>query len=80
MDLTQIIDEVASRADDILAGMRSRNEARVGIFELLNGDYPKLSPAERKKAADAVMAILEREGFFETSGRWSGTGDEIEGA
>jgi hypothetical protein len=65
MDLRRIIDEIASQADDFLAGMTDRREARAGITELLNADYPKLTAADRKKVAESVMTILENEGFFE---------------
>jgi hypothetical protein len=65
MDLRSIIDGIASQADDFLAGAANRKEARAGIDELINADYPRLSAAERKKVAEDVMAILENEGFFE---------------
>ncbi len=65
MDLSSIIDEIASQADDFLARAANRKEARAGIDELVNTDYPRLSPVDRKKVAEGVMAILENEGFFE---------------
>ncbi|HUJ43950.1 MAG TPA: hypothetical protein VLW52_10115 [Opitutaceae bacterium] len=65
MNLHRIVDEIASQADDFLAGFANRKEARAGIDELINADFPQLSPAERKKVADDVMAVLENEGFFE---------------
>ena len=65
MDLRSIIDEIASQADDFISGAANRKEARAGIDELINADYPRLSAAERKKVAEDVMAILENEGFFE---------------
>ena len=77
MDLSSIIDEIASQADDFLANAANRKEARAGIDELVNNDYPRLSPADRKNVAEGVMAILENEGFFETAGRWGGTGEEV---
>jgi hypothetical protein len=79
MDLPSIIDEIASQADDFLDGAANRKEARAGIDELLNADYPQLSPAERKKVAEGVLAILENEGFFEfgaSGGSRGQTGDE----
>lgn len=66
MDLQGIIDEIASQADDFLAGAADRREARAGIAELLNADYSQLPPADRELVARAVMAILEKEGFFES--------------
>lgn len=65
MDLRPIIDDIASRADDFLAGAENRKEARAGIDELINADHPQLSPGDRQKIAEGVMAILENEGFFE---------------
>lgn len=64
MDLSSIIDKIASQADDFLAGAADRKEARAGIAELINADYPELKPADRKRVAEAVMAILEEEDFF----------------
>lgn len=64
MDLRLIIDAIASQADDFLAGAESRAEARAGIAAQINAAHPGLAPADRKKVADAVMAILEEEGFF----------------
>jgi hypothetical protein len=64
MDLPSIIDEIAGRADDFLADAANRREARAGIAELLNADYPQVKPADRRKVEEAVMAILEDEGFF----------------
>jgi len=64
MNLRPIIDEIASQADDFLAGVTDRKEARAGIEELITMDYPQLSPADRKLVADSVMAVLEDESFF----------------
>jgi hypothetical protein len=66
MDLSPIIQEIASQADDFLAGASSREQGRAGIAELLTLDYPQLNPADRKTVTDAVMAILEDEDFFGT--------------
>ena len=65
MDLRSLIEEIASQADDFLAGAANRKEARAGIDELINADHPRLSPGDRQKIAEGVMAILENEGFFE---------------
>lgn len=65
MNLRDIIDSIASQADDFLAGASNRAEARAGVNELINADYFELSPADRKTVADGVMRILENEGFFE---------------
>ena len=76
MDLRSIIDEIASRADDFLAEAANRKEARAGIDELVNADHPQLSPGDRQKIAEGVMAILEGEGFFEFPRRGGAPGDE----
>ncbi len=68
MNLRAVMDEIASQADDFLAGAANRKEARAGIDELINADYPQLSPAERQQVAAGVMGILEDEGFFEAGG------------
>lgn len=68
MNLHAIIEKVADGADDFLAGASNRSEARAGIAELLNADYPQLSPADRAKVVEGVMAILEKEDFFTGTG------------
>jgi len=65
-DLRPIIDEIASQADDFLAGSTDRAHARAGIAELLNMDYSALAPADRATVTEAVMAVLEAEDFFGT--------------
>ncbi|MDD3180749.1 MAG: hypothetical protein PHQ04_10425 [Opitutaceae bacterium] len=72
MDIETLIDDIASQADDFLADATNRTDARTGIMEHLNADYPRLSPGDRRKVADGVMAILEEEGFFDTEpgGDW----------
>lgn len=66
MNLSDIVQEIASQADDFLAGASNREQGRAGISELITLDYPELIPADRKKVTDAVMAILEDEDFFGT--------------
>ncbi|AHF94932.1 hypothetical protein OPIT5_30000 [Opitutaceae bacterium TAV5] len=66
MNLTTIIDEIASQADDFLEGSTSRDQARAGIAELITVDYNQLAAGDRKKVTDGVMAILEDEGFFDS--------------
>jgi hypothetical protein len=65
MDLTALAGAICDEADDFLAGASSRAEARAGIAEWLTIRHPKLGAAERRQVTDRVMAILEREGFFE---------------
>jgi len=64
MDLSGIIDEIASQADDFLAGATDRAQARAGIAELMTMDYPELGASDRTEVTRGVMAILEAEEFF----------------
>lgn len=65
MNLQVIIHDIASRADDVLAGASNRAQARAGVEELITLDFPETAPPDRRKVVDGVMAILEAEGFFE---------------
>jgi hypothetical protein len=66
IDLRPIIEEIASQADDFLAGRTDRAHARAGIAEMLTLDYVDLTSEEKKKVTDGVMALLEQEDFFGT--------------
>ena len=63
-DVTPLIDQIADRADDFLAGIRDRAQAREAIAELLAADYPTLDAATSAAVTAGVMAILEAEDFF----------------
>lgn len=65
MDTKAIANEICDQADDFLAGVTRRDEARAGIAEYLAIHHPGLSAADRKAVAEHSMVILEREGFFE---------------
>ena len=65
-DLRPIIDDIANRADDFLAGDRDRSHARAGIEEVITMDYPTLQPADRTIVVTGVMSVLEDEDFFGT--------------
>jgi hypothetical protein len=65
-DLRPIIDEIANQADDFLAGVSDRAQARAGISELLTMDYSHLNPADRTIVITCVMSVLEHEDFFGT--------------
>jgi len=65
-DLRPIINEIADKADDFLAGARDRAQARAGISELLTMDYSQLNPADRNTVVSGVMQVLEEEDFFGT--------------
>lgn len=65
-DLRPLIDDIANRADDFLAGASDRSQGRAGIEELLTIEHPELNPVDRKTVVTGVMAILEEEDFFGT--------------
>lgn len=63
-NLRPIIDDIANRADDFLAGTTDRAQARAGIEELITMDYGDLSPPDRAAVTAGVMGVLEEEDFF----------------
>jgi hypothetical protein len=65
-DLRPIIDDIANRADEFLAGASDRSQARAGIEELITMDYPTLLPPDRTVVVTGVMGVLEEEDFFGT--------------
>ena len=65
MDLRALVNEIADQADDFLAGVTRRNDARAGIAEWLTIHHPKLPPADKKAATDQALALLDNEGFFD---------------
>ena len=65
-DLRPIIDDIATRADDFLAGASDRRQAQAGIEELITMDYASLNPLDRKVVVTGVMSVLEDEDFFGT--------------
>lgn len=66
MDLRHLIDDIANRADDFLAGAANRAQGRAGIEELITIEHPELNPMDRKTVVTGVMAVLEDEDFFGT--------------
>jgi hypothetical protein len=65
MELNVIVAEICDHADDFLAGVTRREEAKAGISELLTMHHRELDPADRRIVTEQAMRILEREGFFE---------------
>ena len=65
-DLRPLIADLASRADDFLAGIKERSRAREEIAELLTLEYPQLDALTRQSVTAAVMSVLEAEDFFGT--------------
>ncbi len=65
MELQAVISRICDEADDFLAGVTKRDEARAGIAEFLTMHHGHLAPADRKAVIEQAMRVLEREGFFE---------------
>ena len=65
-NLRPLIDEIASQAEEFLAGAKDRAQARAGISELITMDYGYLNPFDRTVVIGGVMAVLEAEEFFGT--------------
>lgn len=65
-DLRPIIEEIANRAEEFLAGTRDRTQARAGVEEVITMDYPTLAPADRAIVTTGVMSVLEDDDFFGT--------------
>lgn len=65
MDTKSIANEICDQADDFLAGVRKRDEAKAGIAEYLTLHHRSLAPADKKAVIEQTMRILENEGFFD---------------
>jgi hypothetical protein len=65
MDIRAIANGICDEADEILAGVSKRTEARASVAEVVNLRHGKLPPADKKAVIDQVMRILEQEGFFD---------------
>ena len=76
MNPDELIDRIADRADELLAGASNRAQARAGVEEQVTLEQPGLPPAERHRVVEGVMAILDREGFFEGEHAAGSTDDE----
>lgn len=65
MELDPIISQICDQADDFLAGVTKRDEAKAGIAEFLTMHHASLSAADRRAVITQTLLILDREGFFE---------------
>ena len=79
MDLKSIVNEICDQADDFLAGVSRRDEAKAGIAELLTIHHLNLPPADKKAVIEQVMRILENEGFFQASAGGGESDDSVSG-
>jgi hypothetical protein len=68
MDLKAIINTVADEADDFLAGISSKPEARTAILTYLSDRYPDLSPGDSARVTSGLLSLLDNEGFFDARG------------
>lgn len=67
MNIDQIANSIADEADEFLAGVTSRAHARAGVAEMVTIRHSELGPADRVQVTERVMALLEKEGFFDMS-------------
>jgi len=67
MELNVIVSEICDQADDFLAGVTRRDEAKAGIDEWLTINHVKLPPADKKIVIDQSLRILDDEGFFKAA-------------
>ena len=61
--MSPIVSEICDQADDFLAGVTKRDEARARVAEWLTIHHLNLPLADKKAVIEQVMRILEREGF-----------------
>lgn len=67
VELKAIISEICDQADDFLAGVNKRDEAKAGIAEWLTINHVKLAPADKKSVIEQSLRILDEEGFFKAA-------------
>lgn len=65
MGLDSIISRICDQADDFLADVTKRDEAKAGIAEFLTMHHAGLSAGDRQIVTEQAMRTLEQEGFFE---------------
>lgn len=64
MELPDIVAEICAEADDFLAGVTKRDEAKAGISEFLTIRHATLAPCDRQLITDQAMRVLDNEDFF----------------
>ena len=77
-----LISKIADQADELLADCSSRYDANVIILEYLTARHRVLSIADRRKIAEQVIALLDNEGFFDSTGAgdsWDSDTDDDQG-
>jgi hypothetical protein len=80
MDVKSIVNQICDEADDFLAGVGRRDEAKAGIAEWLTMHHVRLPAAEKKAVIEQAMRVLDNESFFEgTAGGSNGNEDDLDG-
>ena len=65
MEIRAIVSAICDEADEFLAGVTRRDEAKAGIAEWLTIHYSLLPPADRKAVIEQALRVLVAEGFFD---------------
>jgi hypothetical protein len=65
METRAIVSAICDEADEFLAGVTRREEAKAGIAEWLTLRYSLLVPADRKAVIEQALRVLVAEGFFD---------------
>jgi hypothetical protein len=65
MEIRAIVSAICDEADEFLAGVTRRDEARAGVAEWLTIHYSMLPPADRKAVIEQALRVLVAEGFFD---------------
>lgn len=74
MNVQAIINVAADEADEFLRGTGSPTEARPAIADWIREHHPELTPPDRKRVVEGLLALLAEEGFFnggDTADAWS---------
>ena len=61
-----VVNAAADEADLLLEGVGTVAEAKPMLLDWLADNHPELPKAERTQVVQAVIALLLREGFFES--------------
>ena len=64
MEIKSIVSDICDHADEFLAGVKKRADAKAGIEEWLTIHHLHLQPDERAAIIRHAMGVLEDEGFF----------------
>lgn len=64
MEMRTIVSDICDHADEFLAGVTKRAEAKAGIEEWLTIHHLQLQPDEKAVIIRQAMEVLEHEDFF----------------